>query len=70
MSRGKAQMQHDMFEPDEDLEMKWEVIEVRYKKKEISANSFENFPIYVHTRPKNWNPPKHHSDEPPWDENE
>ena len=50
-------MQPDLFRPDEDLEMHWEVIEARFVESWNEQNRrFDKFPIYVHTRPKKWPP--------------
>lgn len=60
-------MQKDLFKADEEIG--WEVLEVRYKEPTWNNQNktWDYFPIYIHTKPLNWNPPKHYCDVPPWE---
>jgi hypothetical protein len=62
----EVKMQNDLFkEPETD---DWVVVE---KKEELIWNEqnkmFDTFPVYVHTRPKNWRGPDE-SEKLPWEE--
>lgn len=60
-------MQNDMFKPEEDLEMHWEILEVKYGEPSWNAQNkvWEKFVLEIVTQPIGWIPPLP-DDSVPW----